>query len=74
MDNITLQRIQVLHPKVRTEVDNLYRNQIVPALTGRAICRFAYILRTIKEQNDLYAQGRTKPGKIVTNAKLKVTQ
>ena len=26
-------------------------------------------LRTIKEQNDLYAQGRTKPGRIVTNAK-----
>ncbi|HZG59857.1 MAG TPA: M15 family metallopeptidase [Anoxybacillus sp.] len=26
-------------------------------------------LRTIKEQNELYAQGRTKPGKIVTNAK-----
>ncbi|MEK8215487.1 M15 family metallopeptidase [Paenibacillus sp. FSL L8-0463] len=26
-------------------------------------------LRTIEEQNALYAQGRTKPGKIVTNAK-----
>jgi peptidoglycan L-alanyl-D-glutamate endopeptidase CwlK len=26
-------------------------------------------LRTIEEQNDLYAQGRTKPGSIVTNAK-----
>jgi peptidoglycan LD-endopeptidase CwlK len=26
-------------------------------------------LRTIKEQNELYAQGRTKAGKIVTNAK-----
>lgn len=25
--------------------------------------------RTVKEQDDLYAQGRTKPGKIVTNAK-----
>ena len=25
--------------------------------------------RSIKEQNDLYAIGRTKPGKIVTNAK-----
>ncbi|MGL4913768.1 MAG: M15 family metallopeptidase [Romboutsia sp.] len=28
-----------------------------------------YTLRTIEEQNELYAQGRTKPGKIVTNAK-----
>lgn len=26
-------------------------------------------LRTMQEQTDLYAQGRTKPGKIVTNAK-----
>ncbi|MED0738884.1 M15 family metallopeptidase, partial [Aneurinibacillus thermoaerophilus] len=25
--------------------------------------------RSIAEQNELYAQGRTKPGKIVTNAK-----
>lgn len=25
--------------------------------------------RSVKEQNDLYAQGRTRPGKIVTNAK-----
>jgi peptidoglycan L-alanyl-D-glutamate endopeptidase CwlK len=25
--------------------------------------------RTVKEQNTLYAQGRTKPGKIVTNAR-----
>jgi len=60
MDNITLQRIQVLHPKVRTEVENIYKNQIVPALTGRAICRFAYTLRTFAEQDALYAQGRTR--------------
>lgn len=26
-------------------------------------------LRTVSEQNELYAQGRSKPGKIVTNAK-----
>jgi peptidoglycan LD-endopeptidase CwlK len=26
-------------------------------------------LRTIAEQNELYAQGRTKPGKVVTNAR-----
>ncbi len=33
------------------------------------MCRFAYTLRTNQEQNDLYAIGRTKPGKKVTNAK-----
>jgi peptidoglycan L-alanyl-D-glutamate endopeptidase CwlK len=60
MDQITLQRIQLLHPKVRTEVESIYTNQIVPALNGRAYCRFAYTLRTFAEQNVLYAQGRTK--------------
>jgi len=60
MDNVTLQRIQLLHPKLRTEVEKMYTNQIVPALTGRAFCRFAYTLRTFAEQDALYAQGRTK--------------
>lgn len=60
MDNVTLQRIQLLHPKIRTEVEQMYRTQIVPALTGRAICRFAYTLRTFAEQDALYAQGRTR--------------
>ena len=59
-DKITLDRIQLLHPAVREEVDYIYRAQIVPALNGRAICRFAYTLRTFLEQDALYAQGRTK--------------
>lgn len=59
-DKITLQRIQLLHPKVRAEVEHIYKAQIVPALSGRAICRFAYTLRTFQEQADLYAQGRTR--------------
>lgn len=60
MDSVTLQRIQLLHPKVRTEVEQIYRNQIVPALTGRATCRLSYTLRTFAEQDSLYAQGRTR--------------
>jgi peptidoglycan L-alanyl-D-glutamate endopeptidase CwlK len=60
IDSVTTSRIALLHPKVRTEVENIYRNQIVPALTGRAICRFAYTLRTFAEQNALHAQGRTR--------------
>lgn len=60
MDQITLQRIQLLHPAVRQEVENIYRNQIVPALNGRSICRFAYTLRTFAEQDALYVQGRTR--------------
>ena len=35
-------------------------NEIIPALSGKAICRFAYTLRTFAEQDALYAQGRTK--------------
>lgn len=76
IDKVTLQRIENLHPKVREEVKALYLDKIVPALAGKAICRFAFTLRTIEEQDALYAQGRTKlfdaKGKrlgIVTNAK-----
>jgi peptidoglycan L-alanyl-D-glutamate endopeptidase CwlK len=59
-DKITLERIELLHPNVREEVNYIYRAQIVPALNGRAICRFAYTLRTFAEQDNLYSQGRTK--------------
>lgn len=59
-DKVTLDRIQLLHPKVRDEVKNIYLNEIIPALSGKAICRFAYTLRTFAEQDALYAQGRTK--------------
>lgn len=68
MDKITLARIELLHPKVREEAKKIYA-EICKALTGRAICRFTHTLRTFKEQNDLYAIGRTKPGKRVTNAR-----
>lgn len=68
MDKVTIQRIQLLHPKLRSDVDEIY-NEICNVLTGRAICRFSQTLRTYEEQNTLYAQGRTTKGKIVTNAK-----
>lgn len=60
MDKVTLDRINLLHPAVRQEVKSMYLNEIVPALTGNAFCRFAYTLRTFKEQDDLFALGRTK--------------
>jgi peptidoglycan L-alanyl-D-glutamate endopeptidase CwlK len=44
-------------------------DEIVADLTGTAACRFAYTLRTFAEQDGLFAQGRTKPGAIVTKAK-----
>lgn len=59
-DKVTLDRIKLLHPNLRQEVEHIYRAQIVPALTGKAICRFAYTLRTFAEQDALFAQGRTR--------------
>jgi peptidoglycan L-alanyl-D-glutamate endopeptidase CwlK len=59
-DKLTLERIKLLHPKVRPEIEHLYRSQIVPALTGRAMCRFVYTLRTFEEQAEIFSRGRTK--------------
>lgn len=59
-DKITLDRIELLHPAVRQEVKDIYLNEIIPALSGKAICRFAYTLRTFAEQDALYAKGRTR--------------
>lgn len=59
-DQITMERIRILHPKIRQEVDNIYVNKVSPALASNVFCRFPYTLRTFTEQNDLYAQGRTK--------------
>lgn len=67
-DNITLKRIDLLHPIVREEGHKIYQ-EICDVLTGKAICRFSHTLRTFAEQNGLYAQGRTAPGGKVTNAK-----
>ena len=63
MDKITLDRIELLHPKLRDEAKAIY-TEICQALTGKAMCRFAYTLRTFAEQDALYLQ---KPK--VTNAK-----
>lgn len=67
-DQKTLERIQLLHPKVRDEAEQIYKI-ISKELTGKSGCRFTHTLRTFAEQNELYAKGRTKPGGIVTNAR-----
>lgn len=58
-------KLRGVHPavaaKARQLVTNAYKKGISVIITQG--------LRTIEEQNELYAQGRTKPGKIVTNAK-----
>jgi len=67
-DAVTLERIKLLHPKLREEADLIY-TEICEALSGKAMCRFSHTLRTFKEQDDLFAKGRTTPGPVVTKAK-----
>ena len=66
-DKISESRVQLLHPLIRNEVKQLIEKAesiISPSLSIRIVQG----LRTIEEQNALHAIGRTKPGKIVTNA------
>lgn len=63
VDPISLQRIDLLHPKLRDEARQIL-SEINEALTGRAICRYAHTLRTFAEQDALFLK-RPK----VTNAK-----
>lgn len=67
-DKVSIARVNLLHPAVRQEVITLI-DQIEKDLPCSIAVRIVQGLRTIDEQNALYAQGRTKPGKIVTNAK-----
>lgn len=67
-DKISLERIDKLHPIIRNEVKELYLT-INYNLPKGVRLRIAQGLRTIKEQNDLYAIGRTVKGKIVTQSK-----
>lgn len=67
-DKISEERISHLHPKIKEEVKQLIEKAESIVDDNLAI-RVVQGLRTIDEQNDLYAQGRTKPGSIVTNAK-----
>lgn len=65
-DKISERRIELLHPKVRT----IFKTFIEEAENELGITlRIVQGLRTFDEQAAIYAQGRTKPGKIVTNAK-----
>lgn len=68
MDTHTEKRINKLHPFIREEMKNIIE-LCNKNLNGKAKVRITQGLRTIEEQNQLYAQGRTLPGKKVTHAK-----
>src|ERR1051326_6385802 len=58
-------RLQKVHPELAKRVTDL-----IETLQGEAMqVEVAQGLRTFEEQNELFAKGRTKPGKIVTRAK-----
>ncbi len=65
IDRITWERIQDLHPWVRPKVIDLIIRCSVQGLYIRVVSAG----RSYSEQNELYAQGRTMPGAVVTNAK-----
>lgn len=67
-EKVSLPRIILLHPRLRDEAVKCidWAEQGFPQ---KIKVRVTDSLRTEQEQNDLYAQGRTKSGDIVTNAK-----
>ena len=65
----TIDKISKLHPSVRDEVTKIINEINTSVLTGDSKVIITPGLRTFTEQDALYAQGRTKPGKKVTNAK-----
>lgn len=67
-DAISIKRADTLHPAVRQQVVD-YITEIEKDFPEGTFVRIVQALRTPQEQAVLYAQGRTKPGKIVTNAK-----
>jgi peptidoglycan L-alanyl-D-glutamate endopeptidase CwlK len=68
-DNLTIERIKKAHPKLRDELEQLYLECNNTVLGKGVRLRFSHVLRTLEEQEELFAKGRTKPGKKVTNAK-----
>ena len=67
-DAISIERVNKLHPKLRAECLALL-DKAEALLPANITIRVVQGLRTIEEQDALYAQGRTAPGKIVTKAK-----
>jgi peptidoglycan L-alanyl-D-glutamate endopeptidase CwlK len=67
-DEVSQQRVEHLHPKIRTSVSVLIE-AAEKKLGPKAAIRIVQGLRTFAEQDALYAQGRTKPGNRVTNSK-----
>jgi len=65
IDERSAKNIATLHPSLQPLATKLIELAVDRGITAKVISG----LRTYAEQNELYAQGRTKPGNIVTKAK-----
>src|SRR6516162_6132343 len=65
MDSRSAKNIATLHPVLQPLATRLIEIAEERGIVAKVISG----LRTYEEQDELYAQGRTKPGKIVTKAK-----
>ena len=68
-DKVTQDRINKLHPIWREKVREAVAEANANLADNNVEVRIVQGLRTFTEQDDLYAQGRTKPGPRVTKAK-----
>ena len=59
LDRITLDRIQTAHPILRSKLTDQFK-EMSAMLPDSYMLRFSHVLRTFKEQNELFEQGRTK--------------
>lgn len=65
----TESNIQTLHPTAQLKARIFLRDVTAQFATNGLVFKIISGTRTYDEQNRLYAQGRTLPGKIVTNAR-----
>lgn len=68
MDQESVPRLLQLHPAIRQDAFFAYK-EAIGATPDNVHPFITSTMRTFKEQADLYARGRTKPGPIVTNSK-----
>lgn len=68
VDERSRKNIDTLLPKVQTTFVRFLTDLNVALAPYRVVAKIISGTRTYAEQNALYAQGRTKPGKVVTNA------
>jgi peptidoglycan L-alanyl-D-glutamate endopeptidase CwlK len=65
MDAISEARLGEVHPKLAEKIRSMAEMLELENITIRVV----QSMRSWKEQAELYAQGRTEPGQVVTNAK-----